>query len=229
MNVRLRRVPLAKASILGSTVQSGDATFPNSWWPGSALSWIGLAFLVAVGLTVPVLATFGTGSRGTAVALRVTARWSFVLFWAAYAGAAVSRLFGPWVAGLARRGREIGLAYASAQLVHISLVVWLLYIGGGPTGRMIFFWVGIFFTYVLAMLSLPRLHHLLGERLWRLVLNVGLEYIALVFAMDFIIIPLQVRGFASYPVAYIPFDLMLVAGTAFRFIAFARRYLPAVG
>jgi hypothetical protein len=94
---------------------------------------------------------------------------------------------------------------------------------------MIFFWVGILFTYLLALISLPQLRNVLGVRLWRVILNVGLEYIALVFAADFIIIPLQVSGFVSYPLSYVPFALMLLAGVAFRLGAFARQHLPAAG
>lgn len=218
---------MAKAIKLGHALraQGGDATFRSSWWPTGASSRMMIAFLVAVGLAAAVLATFGTGSRGTLMALRVTARWSFVLFWLAYTGAAVSRLIGPRLAGLARRGREVGLAFASAQLVHVSLVVWLIYIGSGP-GRMIFFWVGILlFTYLLALLSLPLLRNALGERLWRILLNLGLEYIALVFAVDFILIPLQAHGVRAYPLTYVPFGLMLLAGTALRCAAFAQQHL----
>jgi hypothetical protein len=224
-------MPLAKPSILSHAVKPrrADAILQISWWPATAASWMGIGFLVALVLSVLVLATFGVGSGGTIVALRVTARWCFVLFWPAYAGAAASRLFGARLAGVARRGRELGLGFASAQVVHVTLVVWLIYIGGGPGGRMIFFWVGILFTYLLALISLPQLRNVLGVRLWRVILNVGLEYIALVFAADFIIIPLQVSGFVSYPLSYVPFALMLLAGVAFRLGAFARQHLPAAG
>jgi hypothetical protein len=94
---------------------------------------------------------------------------------------------------------------------------------------MIFFWVGILFTYLLALISLPLLRNVLGVRLWRWILNIGLEYIALVFAADFIIIPLQVNGFVSYPLSYVPFALMLLAGTALRLGAFTRRHVPVGG
>jgi hypothetical protein len=47
-----------------------------------------------------------------AVALRVTARGSFVLFWLAYAAGAMATLWGPPFTGLARHGREFGLAFA---------------------------------------------------------------------------------------------------------------------
>jgi hypothetical protein len=46
----------------------------------------------------------------------------------AYAGGAIAELFGPALGPLARRGREFGLAYAAAQLIHVGLVVWLFQI-----------------------------------------------------------------------------------------------------
>jgi len=49
------------------------------------------------------------------VALRATARWSFLLFWLAYAGGALATLFGPKFQALARRGRDFGLSFASGR------------------------------------------------------------------------------------------------------------------
>jgi hypothetical protein len=168
------------------------------------------AFVVAVTLVVAVRLIVGPGSGE--LALRLTARWSFLLFWLAYVGSPIAKLWG--YGGLARRGREFGLAFASAQLVHIAIVIWT-----GPDGGMSFFWIGIIFTYLLALFSVPRLHKFLGLRLWRLLLLVALNYIALVFAADFILGPLQTVGLGHYPLSYIPFAVMLFAGLALRIAA----------
>ena len=120
-------------------------------------------FIVAFALAAVVLTIFGVGNRGTAIALRVTARWSFLLFWLAYAGSATGRLFGIGLAGSALRGRELGLAFASAQLVHVGLVLWLIYIAARPGGAMLFFWAGIVCTFLLALFSLPRLRRVSAE------------------------------------------------------------------
>ena len=53
------------------------------------------AFCAALALAAAVLAALGAGERGTHVALQATARLSFVLFWPAYAAAALAALFGP--------------------------------------------------------------------------------------------------------------------------------------
>jgi hypothetical protein len=180
------------------------------------------AFLIAVASVAVVLAIFGVGERGTTIALRLTARWSFVLFWFAYTGSAMTRLFGSHLAGLARRGRDFGLAFASAQIVHVGLILWLFYLAPGADGGMVFFWLGILCTYLLALFSLPRLRDALGPRLWRISCMIAMEYIALVFFVDFIRIPLHGNGLGNYPVSYVPFALMLVGGVGLRVVSFAQ-------
>lgn len=199
------------------------------WRPTTALSWMAAAFLIALASAIAVLAIFGAEERGTVIALRVTARWSFLLFWLAYTGSATARLFGPRLAGLARRGRDFGLAFASAQVVHVSLVLWIFYLAPESNGGMVFFWVGIFCTYLLALISLPRLHDMLGPRLWRTLRTAAMEYIALVFAADFILAPLQAHGLGKYPLSYLPFALLLIGGAGLRVASYVRQQmLPAV-
>jgi hypothetical protein len=198
------------------------------WWPTTTLSWMAAAFLIGFAFAATVLAIFGVGERGIVIALQLTARWSFLLFWFAYAGGAMARLFGPRVAEVARRGRDFGLAFASAQTVHLGLILWLFYLAPGSNGGMVFFWIGILCTYLLALFSLPRLRDALGPQLWRISCTIAMEYIALVFAVDFIRLPLQVNGLGKYPLSYLPFALMLVGGVGLRVASFARhRLLPS--
>jgi hypothetical protein len=176
------------------------------------------AFLIALVLAVIILVVFGVGEQGTAIALRATARWSFFFFWAAYVGGAIAWLWPP-LYGLARHGRELGLAFASAQLVHVGLVFWIIHVATGPGGAMVFFWIGIFCTYLLALFSLPRLRGAFDPRLWRLLRTIAMEYIAVAFTADFI--SLHVLGRLSY----LPFALMLVSGAGLRLAAFWDRRL----
>jgi hypothetical protein len=194
------------------------------WWLIGTSFWMGSAFLISLALAAITFAAFGAGEEGTALALRVTARWCFVLFWFAYVAGAMARLCGPRLGGLSRRGREFGLAFASALLVHVGLVLWLFHVAPAPGSPMIFFWVGVLGTCLLALLSLPRLRDALGLRLWRILLIIALEYIALVFADDFILEPLQDGGYGTFPLSYLPFAVMLVGGAGLRFAAFARRW-----
>ena len=73
-----------------------------------AAVWIGSAFCAALGLAALVLAALGPGERGTIAALQVTARFSFLLFWLAYTGGAMTALFGPIFEPFKKRAREFG-------------------------------------------------------------------------------------------------------------------------
>ena len=56
------------------------------------------------------------------------------------------------------------------------------------------------------------------------------QYIALVFAADFILAPLQANGLVKYPLSYLPFALLLVGGAGLRVATHVRQQLlrPAV-
>jgi hypothetical protein len=195
----------------------------SSWRADSAAVWMAAAFLISLALAAGVLAKFGAGEQGTVQALRATARWCFVLFWLAYAGGALGKFCGPRLAVLARRGREFGLAFAAALSVHVALVLWFIRVATDPQGAMLFFWAGVFCTYALALFSLPRLRDLLGQRLWRIGCELALQYIALVFADDFIFEPLQGGGPDKYPLSYLPFVISLIGGVGLRLAGFIWR------
>jgi hypothetical protein len=206
-----------------SPAPRGFAVLLAEWRSASVFWWMAAAFLVCLLLAATVLAVFGAGERGTVLALRLTARWCFLLFWFAYAGGPLAKLWNlNLFAELARHGREFGLAFASALAVHGALVVWHYHIASSPDGAMLFFWVGIFCTYLLALFSLPGVRNALGPRLWAIVLALALEYIALVFAVDFIVDPLQATGTAEYPLSYVPFAVILVGAALLRLAAYAR-------
>jgi hypothetical protein len=208
-----------------SSPQGGFGIHWVGWTHNTALSSMAVGFLIAFGLAAIVISTFGADEPGTVLALRVTARWSFLLFWLAYVGGAMARLFGSRLDGLARMGRELGLAFASAQLIHIAFVLWLYHIATGPSDAMTFFWLGIVCLYALALSSLPQLRNLFEPRTWRVFRTIAIEYIALVFAEDFILGPL-LAGDGRYPWSYVPFGLILVVGVCLRVAAFAASIWP---
>lgn len=185
--------------------------------------WMAAAFCAALALAVAVLVALGPGESGTTIGLRFTARWSFLFFWPAYAGGAMAALFGPRFGILARHGRNFGLAFASAQLVHLALVVWIGWISHEPfvEAAMPFFAVGIVWTYVLALLSVERIAGAFAPDLQRILRNVGMEYIALVFFADFVIAPIQDGG--RNPIGYVPFAIPLIAAPLLRIAAILRR------
>jgi hypothetical protein len=193
--------------------------------------WIGGAFGVALGLAVAVVSVIGFDPKGVVAALRLTARWSFLLFWMAYVGRSMVTLFGSSFAPFARRGREFGLAFASAHLVHLLLVV-LLYglTHHAPLGGwlLIFFSMGVAWTYLLAVLSLGTLSQTLDPRLWRALRVVGVNYILLAFAYDFVL-PVLHSGFLhqdfEFSIGYVVFAAMCIAAPFLGLAAAAYRCL----
>lgn len=190
--------------------------------------WMTSAFAVALAIAGAMLTFRGAGHDGTVLALRFTARWSYCLFLPAYLGGALTTLFGPGFKPLARRGRGLGLAFAAAHLVHVALVVWLYHISSRPpvgTSSAIYFGIALLFTYLIALFSVPSLFAMLPPRLWRLLLTVGMEYIALAFLRDFLQNPFH-HGLVNL-LAYLPFIALGCAALLLRLCAYAKRYAGA--
>ena len=177
-------------------------------------------FGVALALVIIIRLIEGPAQR-LDTALRATARWSFLWFWLASTSGAMATLFGSSYQALAQRARDFGLAFASAHLAHVGLVAWLLYNSTTPFHGLVFFSIGIFWIYLLALLSIKRFSAMLGPRIRRLVRALGVEYIALVFLVDFAKNPYQ-DGVLSL-VAYLPFQAMAVAGPFLRIAAAVKR------
>jgi hypothetical protein len=171
-------------------------------------------------LAFGTLIVVGAGESGTFMALRVTARWCFLVFWLAYAGGPLAVLFGPAFGGVARRGREFGLAFAAALVVHLGLVVWLYHVSvKAPVSEktLIFFGIGVLWVGLLSLLSLARVSRLFDPMAARVLRGVGLNYIAFAFLVDFAKNPL--RGDFGTFVGYAPFLALAVAGLGLRIVA----------
>ncbi len=150
-------------------------------------TWMVGAFLVGLAIVAAVYA-LGTPTHRLGMALRATARWSFLWFCLATYGGALSTLFGSRFQALAGQGRDFGLAFASAHSVHLALVAWLLYSSpyAIPPLYLIVFSIGVFWIYVLAAFSLSgTLSARLGPRRGKILRTIGVEYLAFAFAFEF--------------------------------------------
>jgi hypothetical protein len=195
--------------------------------------WMGGAFAVALGLAASVLTVHGVDANGIGAALRLTARWSFLLFWMAYTGKALGVLFGPSCARIAKRSRDFGLAFAAAHIIHLGLVFGLYWITSRlplPPGLFIFFGFGVFWTYLLAGLSFGGLANAMGPIAWRLIRLLGMNYILLAFANDFVLSVVHSGvtnlGISRF-VEYVPFAALTAAAPVLCLVAAARRQLAA--
>lgn len=186
----------------------------------TVLWWTGSAFAAAAVLAAIVLAVFGAGEPGTVDALRITARFSFLLFWLAYASGGLALLISPAADFLRRHGRDFGLAFASAHQVHIALVGWLCWIGATPERRVFVFFVPpLMVVYLMVLFSIPTLQHILGRTRWTVLRTVGMTYIAYAFAVDFLSAPFG--GDATHVLMYAPFAILSVAGPVLCAVSFA--------
>jgi hypothetical protein len=182
----------------------------------ATILWMGSAFGAALLLAAGMRAVVGHGERWGA-ALQATGRFSFLLFWIAYSGGALTTLFGPTFQPLKQRAREFGLAFAAAHLVHIGMVGWLWWIGyAPPVGVLVFFGVAVVFTYLLALFSIGNVQAV-HPRWWWLLRTVGMNYIAYAFFVDFMKDPLH--GDIKHVVKYLPFATLAVLGPFLRLAA----------
>lgn len=187
--------------------------------------WVVGSVVGALGLAVAVAAGHGAGPEGLRLAVRVTARWSFLFFWLSYAGGATAILFGPAFARLARSARSFGLAFAAALQVHIGLVIWLAAVTGQVPlrgGVLGFFLVALFCTDLLALLSLIGMGF--PGPLRRPLLVAATSYILIAFGRDFVLGALDQRTqHWRYAVEYVPFALLSIIAIPLRLAAFLRR------
>lgn len=192
----------------------------------NVMLWTGTAFGIALATAATVLGLEGADNKSIRLALELTARWSFLLFILAYAGNALSALFG-WTL-LKGRGREFGLSFASAHLVHIGLVIWLgVILGRVPLsgGLLLFFLVALFFTYLLAALSFGAAKAL--GTLWPALRFVGMNYILIAFARDFIlpvIHPKPTQYTFAHFISYVPFAALSIAAPMLALAVNLRRH-----
>ena len=180
----------------------------------------------AVACLIPAIVYLvAPGGHKLGIALDATARWSFLWFWLASSGRALAATFGARLpfSWIARRVRDFGLAFATAHLVHLALVARLLYVSPTPFYRpaLLFFGTGALCIYLVALLSFRPFSTLLEQRSVRIVRRVAVEYISLAFIVDFAKDPLH--GGLLMIAAYLPFQILAVAGPVLRIIAAARR------
>jgi hypothetical protein len=187
---------------------------------------MGLAFGVALLLAAAVLITRGVDENSLKAALFITARWSFLFFLLAYAGGALASLSG---LRMLARGREYGLSFAAAHLVHLFLVGWLWILLNHaplPIGGVVFFMGAMGFTYSLALLSFGAWSHVMRSTAGRIFVFIALNYILLAFTSDFFhgaLNALGPQGSRRTIIEYFPFAVLCVLAPLLRYLVPQRR------
>jgi len=185
------------------------------------LGIVGLAFVLALGIACSMLMRFGAQGKGVDAGLLGTARLAFLFFWPCYVAGPLVSLFGPVFQPLRRLGRDLGLAFAAVEVVHLSLVARLCMIGDAP-GRATFLLFGsaAIFTAIIALLSFDFARRRLHDPVIRGIRWVGMNLIAYAFAVDFLRAPLG--GDAKHVLAYLPFVTLALAGPALNLLAWMK-------
>ena len=187
----------------------------------SAELWIGAALGANLFLSAIILVVRGAGVHGTETALFFTGRVMFLWFLGAYTGGSLATLFGGAFLPLKQRGREFGLAFAAALIVHLALVGWLCWVGRTPSiDVFIRFGAAAVFTFLLALFSFGNFHAVLGPKVWPPLRFIGMNYILYVFLFDFLQNPLQgeVKRVILY-LLYLPFAVMGITALLLRLAA----------
>lgn len=185
---------------------------------------MGGALAGALILAMAAIIVRGPNLSGVGIGLRLTARFSYAFFWLGYVGGALTTLFGPVFDPVSRRVRELGLAFASAQLVHVGLVAWLAWLSQPESlsdAVMPFFAVAVIWTYLLAILSTNYARQSFNPRTLNILRTLGSEYIALTFFTDFVLLP---KYPIQFVILYIPFWALLLIGPLLRIAAVAKKF-----
>ena len=178
---------------------------------------MGAAFCVNAALAAGAILIRGPDAKGISLALLLTARFSFLLFWFAYAAGPLADLVGGIFASMKPQIRLFGLAFAAAHLVHLMLVGWLSVIGHAPPlNEFLLFGFAAFWTYLMMVLSFGDLIRSLPVRAWWWIRTIGMNYIMFAFARDFLRYPLT--GGWGHEVVYVPFVVLIAVGVLARLV-----------
>lgn len=132
---------------------------------------VGLSALVALAIGVTAMALQGGWSAdGAGAGTRLTARWSFPWFIAAWSASSLAILWpGGWRTALLRRRRAVGLAFAVNHGVHLGFILLAAFVFGHENAKLQIYGGG--FAYVLIALMAATSNdlsvRLLGPKVWK--------------------------------------------------------------
>ena len=195
-----------------------DRAGPHPLPLGATAAWAAVGCAAALTLAAGAMWHAGFGAKGTELALRLTARLAFLFFLPSYAGGALTTLWGAAFLPLKRRARAFGLTFAAILGVHLMLVAWKCWIGSAPALQTFaIFSPAAIAAALLALASIEPLGRAIGPTGWWILSNVGMTYIAFVFALDFVR-PQNLTTLSGL-VGYAPFAALAVGALLLRPVA----------
>lgn len=141
------------------------------------------AAALLIGLTATMLAG-GFTHDGVLQGVRLTARWSFAWFIAAWSASSIAKLWpGGWRTELLRRRRAVGLGFAFSHFVHAAFFLTAILAFGHKAPMVVLIGGGIGYAFVLAMAATSNNASMkaLGPKAWKALHSFGGVYLLLIF------------------------------------------------
>jgi sulfoxide reductase heme-binding subunit YedZ len=133
------------------------------------------------------------GTEGLRMALRFTARTSFVLFLLAFSASSLRRLWpNARTQWLLRNRRYLGLSFAASHAMHAAAIIAfavaapLAFRDATSAATFIFGGIGYAFIIALAATSFDRTAAAIGPRAWKILHKAGVFYIWAQFSASFL-------------------------------------------
>lgn len=150
---------------------------------------VGLSALAALAIALAGMAAAGGWTReGALMATRMTARWSFPWFMAAWMASSLAAVWpGGWRTALLRRRRGVGLAFAANHGVHLVFILVSALVFQVETARIQVLGGGVGYLLIalMAATSNNASVRLLGPGLWRGLHAVGGWAVLGIFAKSY--------------------------------------------
>ncbi len=171
----------------------------------------------------------GTDSDGTELALRMTARASFVWFMLAFVAAPLHQLrASPVSAWLVRHRRALGVTFGLSMAIHVGFILRLFVLHAPDRPPMVTdadFFIGIpglLLVATLTVTSLDALKRRLGPIAWHRLHTTGIWVVWSIFFLC--LVDSVGRKTTNHPfLAYYAFIAVLLGGLALRIAAWRRR------
>ncbi|MCA3131651.1 MAG: ferric reductase-like transmembrane domain-containing protein [Rhodocyclaceae bacterium] len=196
--------------------------------PSPELGLIAAGTALSVVLAATILAIAGDGREGTQLALRMTARLSFVWFFLTFIASPLNRLYpSAGSAWLLRNRRALGVTFGLGMLVHVYCILRLFVLYSPQRPPMVTdadFLIGVpglLLVAALTVTSLGALRRRMQPAHWRRLHTTGAWFVWAVFILC--LVDSAGRKQTDHPVlAYYLFIVLLLAGAGLR-VAAARR------
>lgn len=180
--------------------EGGSGRLTSGW------AIVGWAALAAVGGSAMILTTYGTDAEGTGVALRYTARTSFLCYMAAFAAAPLAAVmktsFTRW---LRANRRYFGVGFAASHTVHLAAILHLAYLKPGiyDATTLILGGLGYVFLAAMAATSFNSTTRMLGPKAWKALHKTGMYYLGFIFVATVMDRVGAKPPYAIFPLAYL--------------------------